>query len=467
MRIYKIPFFCLLWVSLILIHSPGYAEARREALAGIRLLDTFNEHLTNAKKYDAVFLSAQSSEESFVEGTRYAQSLLRPKITLSASAFQTDRTEIGSNFFGQRSEIGRSFNSSIATLQARQPIYRPRDYLGIAQATSQQNAANILTKAALQDLKQRLLLSWLDIISSRELVSLYEKARDSAAVIYEEATKRYKSGDIARQEMELAFGRLLQARALVVEAEGRFEISRESLVSIVGPEAKLLDGGSIFQVDHLKNPFDNLKAAEKEALASNPDILAAREKAEASRIEKEKAKSDYKPVIDAYVSTSRGQNDSVSFIKDETRTGIQLNVPILTFGTLGSSLAQADANYRTQVNRTREVELKVRTDVVRDFNNINTIRERIIAADAEAKATQTMLKSQLYGLKAGLHTRAEVGRTLQDLVNIERQSIFLRKDFVISWIGIHASVSSLTDEVVNDFISNLSNASWPLSRNFP
>lgn len=436
----------VLWISFT-----GAFAAEATVLSGSKdrsypFLSLFRDHVASAKVHDPQFRFSLESVESQTSALLYAESLLKPKVSLSANSFQTERTELSTNFLGARNEQQNRLNSSIVTIQARQTLYKPRDVFGVRQSESQKQLAAVNLKAAQQDLLQRLLSGWFDIFYTQDLKKLAVELLEASQVVNSEAQKRFNAGDIALQEAELAKSRVATAEALVYEAELQRQIAQESLWKIIGRDGRLPDAGSVHRVLKIDYSGASLSEFRQRVLSRNYDIISAKEKVEVRRFEREKVSAEYKPVIEAFASTSRGQNDSVSFIKDEKRIGVQLNVPIYTFGTIASAVAQADALYRAELSRLRDIEIQSNFVAVKINNDLASLKRKVEAFDSEQEALTINLTAQLKGLKAGVNTRAEISRTVQDRSNIGRQALVTRKQFFTSLLDFFALSTDL-DEI--------------------
>lgn len=401
------------------------------------LVDLFREHIASAKAHDPQYRFALESAEAQERGVQYAESLLWPKISLNANSYQTDRTELSTNFLGAKTERENRFNSSILTIQARQSLYKPRDVLGVRQSESQKRLADTNVKIAYQDLLQRLIMGWFDVFYTQDLRKVSLESLEATREILSEAQKRFSAGDITLQEVEVARSRVATAEALVHESELQNQTAREAVRKIIGPQASLLFGvGSIYGVSLINVDGISLLEKKDELQSKNLDIAAAREKVEARRYEREKVSAEYRPVIEAFVSSSRGQNDSVSFIKDENRVGVQLTVPIYTFGTIASAVAQADALYRAERTRLRDTELQSRFELSKAYSDLAGLKKRVEGLDAEQQALSISLAAQLKGLVAGVNSRAEVARTVQDRASVARQALLARRQLIAAWTDL-------------------------------
>jgi outer membrane protein TolC len=420
------------------------------------LVALLRDHIARAKVYDPQYRFAIESAGAQEKGVQYAESLLRPKISLNATSSQADRTELSTNFFGTRTEQNNRINSSILTIQARQSLYKPRDVVGVRQAESQRQLAVTNVKIAHQDLLQRLVTAWIEVFYTQDLRDVALESLQAAKEILSEAEKRYSSGDFTIQEVKVSQSRVATAEALVHESDQLGRIAQEAVKRIVGPEAAFPKNlKTTLRLSSSKPRLESLESSMQAVISKNFDIAAASEKVEIRRYEREKVSKEYRPVIEAFASASRGQNDTVSFIKDENRFGVQLTVPIYTFGTISSAIAQADALYRAELALLRDIELRSSFEVAKAHSEIASLERRIEALDAEQQALTISLSAQLKGLVAGVNSRAEVSRTAQERANVSRQGLLTRKQLLLIWIESLTLEAGLDEARVESIIRRL------------
>lgn len=403
------------------------------------------ELIRTAKEFDPTYRAAVAAAEASDQERMGAESLIGPRITLSSSATKTERVEESTSIFGQTRQTDRQFNSRLTQIQARQPLYRHRDHVSIDQAQARQQAALQALAAAEQDLHFRLLESWVNVLSFRELILIHSQQVVAAEEQAAEAERRFRAGETGIQDLEQAQARLEQAQAVLIESRTSLDISNHEFRHIAGPMAYVPEGFSIAE----------LKAAQRVPLAEqqiseavdskNPEILSARHQEAAARLERDKAKADYYPTLEAFASASRGNNDTLFSIRDEQRLGVQLSVPLYTHGAIGAAVAQADANYRRAQAQTHSTTLRIRLEAISAQALVRVSEIRISASDRSLQAARASLRAAEQGLKAGVSSRAEVAQALQEFLASQRQRVTLRKDYFIAWIRLQKALAALEE----------------------
>jgi outer membrane protein len=188
----------------------------------------------------------------------------------------------------------------------------------------------------------------------------------------------------------------------------------------------------------------------------NQDIAAARYQEYAALLEREKARSDRYPTLDAIASASQGRNDTLPTIKNEQRIGLQLSVPIYTHGAISAAVDQADANFRRAQAQTQATINKINSDTLAAYGNLAVIQSRISATDQLYQATLLSLRAQQAGFRAGISSRAEVAKTIAELFSVARQRTGIRRDQIAAWAKVQAAIGGFDTELLESLHNTLS-----------
>lgn len=412
-------------------------------------------HAQAAREVDPQFLASRASLDAAEQGLALADSARGPKVSLSATTFRTQRTEESRNFLGQRIQANNDFSSNNVQIQARQPIYRFRDQVGISQAEAQLEAARALSMYAEQELHFRLVSRWVEVLAAREQVRVGEAVLAASIESLTEVERRFRGGDSTLQEVQQVRARTVQSEALLTDAKAQLDIAELNLRETVGPEAVIPQTLSIKGLAGLAFARLSTDALFSRIEERNFEIMSSRFQEEAARLEREKASSDRRPTLDAYVTLMKGNSDTLSSVKDENRIGLQLSVPLYTHGAIGASVAQADANYRRAQAQTRAVMMRLRSEALSANGSLESLTVRVAAIDRAADAAAISLRAQQQALRAGVASRAEVAQATQDMLSISRQQVQIRREFVSTWLKLQQIVSGFDDAVLDQIEARL------------
>ena len=431
----------VLTLSLSFISFESHAEG---------LTTSIREQLLLARDFDPQYASTVASRSAAEQGLIGARAGLGPRVTLSAGAFRSDRKEeTGSS--PNTVEVESRINSHITQVQARQPIYRKRSMVEVEQAQVEFEAARDLVLAAEQDLKSRLLAAWLEVLAARDQIEVQAKAVSASLESFLEVGRRKNSGESTVQDVDIAEARLMQSQALLEDAQAKLEIANRSLQAIAGPKARVPEGALLRGLSQFLAP---LRAADEviDLIAkANFEVRGLRFQEDSARFEREKAKSDRYPTVEAYALASRGDNDAVSTIKDEQRIGFQVTVPLYTSGGIDAAVAEADANYRKAQAKTRTFTLQVEADALSANTRLQPLMRRVSATERSVEAAGLMVRAMEMGIRAGLNSRAEAAAAIQELAAAQRQLVQLRLEYLSAWLTVEKSVSALNVERLEQF----------------
>lgn len=401
-----------------------------------------------ARNYDAQYLAAYAARDAAEQGLNAASSAFGPKVTLSGSAFRTNRVEESTNFFGKTVDNNREFSSRLAQIQARQSVYRARDNRTQEQAIAQLQSAQSILQQTEQDLGVRLVGRWIEVIAAREMVELYSQSLSAAIESVAETERRFRSGETSIQDLDLAKARLIQTEAQLTDSKAQLEVAQLMLTDIVGPKAEVPAALRLNGIGSLRHERKQEAILIDEVDQKNFEIQAARYQEDAARLEREKASADRQPTVDVYVSASKGENDSVSSVKDENRIGLQFNMPLFTSGALEAAIAQAEANYRKAQAQTRATQIRIRGEALSLNGMLAALSVRVAAADRSVRAAALAMEAVQKGLRAGVNSRAEVAQANQELIAAKRQQIMIRKEYGSAWLKLQFALSSIEEPLL-------------------
>lgn len=418
--------------AALLFSVPGFAQ-----------VNLIRDHFERAKSFDPTYIAATAGRDAAQKATEVAEAMLGPKVSLSGTVFRTNRIEQSRDIFGQAFDASRRFDTQNATIQARQPIYRKRESLGVDQAIAQESAAENIMLYAEQDLQARLVNTWLEVLSARTLVTTFIDAYLASQEYLAEIDRRRQGGEATLQDLEQARARVVQAEALIEDAKARLLIADQALTLIAGPDQKVPPGVTMAFFSSLPIAFKSEAEVIDRVERSNYEIISAKFQEEAAKLERDKARSDRLPTADAFASVTKGQNDSLNFIKDEQRFGIQLSVPLYTHGAIDASIAQADASYRKFQAQSKATAFRARNEALSAFNNLRALELRLKASDRVAEAASTVLKAQRLGLKAGVSSRGEIAQSMNEMLAAHRERVLVRREYAVTWLKLQASAGAL------------------------
>lgn len=393
------------------------------------------DHTALARQTDGNYLAAVAAKEASWHAFQFTGAALGLKITASANGFYTDRTEEFRSIAGP-SEANRRFNSVLASIMARKPLYRKKDSIAVEQAATQYQSSEALEKSADHVLFGRVFMAWVEILTARDIVQLSRYALEQADLVKQEMELRYQAGDISIEQFGVEVARQQQRQAELIDASARLQLAERALTDLAGPQALVPPGFSLESA--VPSQLPNLSVSQIDELVDthNPELEAARLGQEAARLERERLHADYAPTVDLYALVNKGENDTASYIRDERRIGVQLTVPLYTSGSIAASVAQADAQYRKAEAQAQALAVRLKAQATAAISKVQTTLVKIDATRTYVEATALRAESTRRGFLAGNNTRGDFARVESEYLMARQRRASEMLEFANAWTSL-------------------------------
>lgn len=351
------------------------------------------------------------------EGVPEALSDWRPSVELDASAGHqaTFNSQIGAD--RRQSRQPRSLTFSV-----NQPLFRG----GRTQAATRSAENSVLAgRARLSGVEQNVLLqavtSYMNVLRDQAVLELNVNNERVLSRQLEATRDRFEVGEITRTDVHQAEARLATATADRIGAEGSLVSSRATYRNVVGMPPESLQPAT--------PPADlpaTEDAAQDEALANAPDVVAARFDTRALRWEIDEVRGELLPTLSVEGST----NTSLEVANEDTRTQthqviLSLSMPLYQSGDVYSRLRAATQSAGQQ----RLLVDAALRDVI---ESVTAAWESLLTARAQITSFQTAIEAASVALE-GVQREAEVGsRTVLDVLDAEQELLDARVNLVVA-----------------------------------
>ena len=407
---------------------------------GEDLLDAYRE----ARNNDPVLSQADASRLATGEGVTQARAQLLPQIGASMSRNQT-------NGGGQ---IGHSRSRTInGTLS--QSVLDFSKYANLKAAHSASEAQDELYASAGQQLYVRVVAAYFGVLTSEDGLTYAKANEDAFRQQYEQSDQRFKVGLSAITDVYQAKAYYEAAKSQTIAAQNTLNDSREALAQITGKptgDLKKLRDDLPMQPP---SPADQ-DAWVKQALETNPDLLAQKSNVETAQHNISAARAAHLPTITAGVSYGKGagwsEGNAAARYRDPASTtiGLTLNVPIFSGGATQSRVREAIANRDVRQDQLeqqkRAVERNTRNSyqtLVAGISEIEARRLAVVSADAAYDASQV-------GLEVGTRTVLDVLINQQNLFNARQAYAIAKYNYLQNRLLLEQSAGSLEYNDVQD-----------------
>ena len=389
---------------------------------GEDLLDAYRE----ARNNDPVLSQADASRLATGEGVTQARAQLLPQIGASMSLNQT-------NGGGQ---IGHSRSRTInGTLS--QSVLDFSKYANLKAAHSASEAQDELYASAGQQLYVRVVAAYFGVLTSEDELTYAKANEDAFRQQYEQSDQRFKVGLSAITDVYQAKAYYEAAKSQTIAAQNTLNDSREALAQITGKptgDLKKLRDDLPMQPP---SPADQ-DAWVKQALETNPDLLAQKSNVETAQHNISAARAAHLPTITAGVSYGKGagwsEGNAAARYRDPASTtiGLTLNVPIFSGGATQSLVRQSIYQRDGAADALEAQRRQVVRDTLNYYRSVIAGIAQVESAKASVESGRKALEATRAGFEVGTQTMTNVLLAIQTLTSSESSYSQARHQFILN-----------------------------------
>jgi len=419
-------------VTSLLLSLPLQAE---------NLLDVYKTALEN----DPTYLAAYSEYRAVLESKNQRVAPLLPNLNLSA-----EYTDISQDY----STSGKfDYTEQGYNLNLNQAIFRYDYWVALRQANLQVTQAEANFSNARQALIQRVTERYLEVLAAGDNLTFAKGEMEAIGEQLNQTKQRFEVGLSAITDVHEAQARYDQAVAQNIEAENLLANTKENLREVTGRYYEYLAILSEKSPLVAPNPQDIdawLDVAKERSLA----LIASEKAMQIAQEEISRNRAGHYPTLDLVASYGYTENDGGLFSGvtgreiDDTRVGVQLNLPLYEGGRV-SSLTQ-EAAYRYQQakdlyeQQRRATERETRSSYLNVLANISSVR-----AFAQALvSSKTALEATEAGYEVGTRTAVDVLNSRREVFRAERDYARSRYTYIQQTLRLKAAVGTLTEQEI-------------------
>lgn len=399
------PLIACLLISAAAVAVPASAETLREAL-----ISAYDKNPT--------LTAARENQKAVDEGVPIAKAQGRPSASASATYTETfPRSDPAFNEFSADRLLSIGPTVSV-------PIYTGGGVKNAVRAAENRVDAGVASLRGTESaIFSAVVASYMDVIRDESIVDL-NRANVGVLQVNLEATKdRFEIGDLTRTDVAQSEARLAIATSSLETARANLIRSKEVYIQLVGNAPGELEAPP---------PLPNLPAAPDDAvdvaIASNPDLAAAKESREAAYFDRQSANSSRLPTVSVVGGPSYTQNFGTigpTFSNDNLggQIGVRATIPLYQGGAPSARIRQSQA----RLGQAQELEVAAEREVIAQTR----------ASYASWKAAQEVITSSERAVSAnelsleGVRAENSVGnRTILDILNAEQELLSSRVQLV-------------------------------------
>lgn len=405
-------------------------------LASPASADSLRDALVSAYETNPNMTAARQGQKAIDEGVPLAKAAGRPAVDASVSYTENlPRSRGGTSFSPDRQlTIGPSVSM---------PLYAGggiRNSVRAAENRVEAGFANLRgTESAIFS---AVVGAYMDVIRDEAIVELNRAQVGVLSVNLEATRDRFEIGDLTRTDVAQSEARLALQTSQLESARAQLIASKENYIELVGRAP-----GELEAPPPLPNLPETPDAAVAVALASNPDLIAARENREASGFDRRAAEASRLPVISAVGGSTYGNNfGSIDTTLPYDRTsnsaqiGVRASIPLYQGGEAGARIRQAQA----RLGQAQEFEIAAERDAIaqtrafyaswRASNEVITASERAVSANALS------LEGTRAENSVGNRTILDILNAEQELLNAQVQLVTARRNAYVAGFNLLAAM---------------------------
>lgn len=383
--------------------------------------DTLREALAQAYATNPLLEAARAQQRATDESVVIQRSNGLPSATAS-STFTEFVKQNASSFIAPERALSASLDFGV-------PIYSGGSVRnGILAAENRIEAGRADLRGTESALFSQVVAAYMDVIRGEAIVGLARGNVDVLQVNLEATSDRFEIGDLTRTDVAQSASRLALARSDLQTSEANLAIARENYIALVGSAPSDLQPPP---------PLPGLPAsvddAQDSALEYNPDLIAARERAEAAGYDVDVAGAGRLPRLEAFASGGY-QNflgtlgsipgaGTAQQVNTSAQAGLRLSVPLFQGGRVAAQQRQAQQQSLATLEQAIGTERNVLAQVRASWSSWRAANAIIASTQAAVDAAELSLE--------GVRAENSIGnRQILDVLNAEQELLVARVQLV-------------------------------------
>ena len=392
--------------------------------------DTLQEALTEAYFNNPTLAAARAGQRATDETVQVERAAGLPSADANATATE----------FVRQSEQNRAFTPDRAVnagLDLAVPVYSGGAVKNAVRAAEERvEAGRADLRGTESAIFSQVVAAYMDVLRGQALVALSLNQVDVLSVNVQATGDRFEIGDLTRTDVAQSEARLALAQGDLRNAQATLISARERYAALVGEAPTDLQ-----PPPPLPGLPDSVNAAVDVALEDNPDLIAARERADASRYDISVAGSSRLPRVSVFAGYDYqnflGSNpDRVLdpndpsipvLVSDQNsaaaQAGVSLRMPLFQGGRPAALQRQATA----RANAALEQVIAAERDVIAQVRSAYASWQASLAIIESSQSAVSAAELSLEGVRA----ENSIGnRTILDVLNAEQELLSARVQLV-------------------------------------
>ena len=399
--------------------------------------DTLQEALAAAYRNNPTIAAARAGQRATDEGVAIQKAAGRPGVTTTGQYLEFVKRNSVSFIAPQRTVTGQ-LNLSV-------PVYSGGAVRnGVRGAEARVDAGLAGLRATESSVFSQTVASYMDVLRNQAIVGLQANLVDVLSVNLRATSDRFEIGDLTRTDVAQSQARLAQARSDFRTAQANLIAARETYAQLTGMAADELQPPP---------PLPGLPADVEDAvdvaLAQNPDIVAAKDRARAAGFDVGVAGAGRLPRVSVIAGSSYNNylgslrsGGSVTFpqVSTAVQAGVQLTLPLFQGGLPAAQRRQAQAREAVALEQVIAAERAVVAQVRTAWSSWQAATAVIQSAQTAVDAATLSLEGVRAENSIGNRTILETLNAEQELLNTRVQVITARRNAYVAGFTLLAAM---------------------------
>lgn len=407
----------------------GSASLLAVALAAPAAADNLREALVEAYNTNPTLEAARANQRATDEGVTIQRAQGLPSANITATHIEFIQQSANA-FTAPERNLG-------VTAQLLVPVYSGgANRNGVQAARNRVEAGQADLRNTESAIFSQVVAAYMDVLRTEALAAL---ATNNVAVLrtnLEATSDRFQIGDLTITDVAQSRSRLAVAEGDLQAAQANLIAARETYIRLVGKAPGTLDAPP-----PLPGLPDTVGEAIVAALENNPNLVAARERAEAAGFDTKVAGAGRLPTVGVFVNGeysdffgTLGGPISANFAQSEktANAGVRVTIPLFQGGLPAARQRQAGARESAALEDVIASERQIIAETRSTFSNWQAANAVIKSAQAAVEAAELSLEGVRAENSIGNRTIIEVLNAEQELVAARAQLVTARRNAYVA-----------------------------------
>ncbi len=395
----------------------------------VGVTDTLREALAETYRSNPTLQAARAQQRALDENVPIERAAGRPGVTANAQYIEF-LIQNSTNFTAPARVINIGPELTV-------PVYSGGAVRNSIRAAEERvDAGRADLRATESAIFSQVVAAYMDVLRNQAIVGLSRNQVQVLGINLQATEDRFEIGDLTRTDIAQSQSRLAVAESDLRSAQANLIGARETFIQLVG-DAPV----DLAPPPPLPGLPANVNDAVFIALESNPDLIAAKERAEAAGLDIEVAEAGRLPRVSVFAGydyqnflgtlggsfpdpeNPDGPRITAPQVATGAQAGVSLNIPIFQGGRPAAIQRQATARASAALEQVIAAERDVIAQVRASFSSLQ-------AANAIIESSLTAVSAAELGLE-GVRAENSIGnRTILDVLNAEQELVTARVQLV-------------------------------------